>query len=147
MVVIVASVLFYLRPGGPRTTPRSQVPAAIQQQIDATAATAITTHDQAAACDPAIFGPTCTLHCVATVFAIDPQHATSVDRVTSAYANVHCAIDDPQFPDDMSIDVMAVHFTSPPTIIASPDDAHKTDLAKIFPAHALDAAWWYYTHY
>ena len=88
----------------------------------------------------------CELRCTANVFGIDPRHATTVAAVTTAYAVMDCSDRDSAGIDTGSIDIVALSFGPPPTMRGSPDDATQRDIARVFPAHARAAAWWYYTH-
>lgn len=146
VIVLVGAVAFaVLRPGGPENAPRSQVPASLQKLLDVVVSTMMTGHGSLQ-CSESIYGPSCVTHCTASVFAMDPQNATTVGQVTAAYANVACSTVDSADIDDSSINVYAVRMTTPPAFVEAPDDALKSDIAKIFPPYAVNAAWWYYTH-
>ena len=128
----------------PVTAPRSHVPAALQRPLDAKVEAVEARADQASVC-ASTGAAECVYTCTAHTFDLDPRDATSLDRITVAYARLYCHDTDSNDIDEGSIDVVALRFTSPPTETALPDDATWTDVTRIFPRHAADAAWWYYT--
>jgi hypothetical protein len=132
---------FVLRSSGP---PRSEVPAAIQAQLNVRAAQVAVQMQQADWCVP--WATSCELRCAANVFGMDPQDATTVAQVDTAYAVMDCSDIDSAGIDTGSIDVIALEFGSPPVMRGAPDDATQRDIARVFPAHARAAAWWYYTN-
>jgi hypothetical protein len=128
----------------PARAPHSHVPAALQAALDRRVDVVLTGYDEFDAC--AITGATtCAYRCTAHTFDLDPRGATTLDRVTAAYVVADCGEHDSAGIDSASRDVYAIRFGSPPAVAEGPDDATPTTLARIFPAHAVGAAWWYYT--
>jgi hypothetical protein len=149
--VVVAIVLVITAIGGvaafvlwPPSAPHSHVPAALQKSLDAKVAATQAAYDEPGVC-ASLGAKTCSLVCTANTFDLDPRNATTLDEVTAAYANIGCKETDSLGIDGGYVDVFAVHFTSPVKSAQGDDDATRADLAKIFPPHAVGAAWWYYT--
>jgi hypothetical protein len=142
MVLVVGGLAaFVLWPSGP---PRSEVPTAIQAQLNVRAAQVAVQMQQADSCVSR--STSCELRCKANVFGMDPQDATTVAQVDTAYAVMDCSDVDSAGIDTGSIDVVAIEFGSPPLMRGAPDDATQHDIARVFPAHARAAAWWHYTN-
>jgi hypothetical protein len=141
IAVVVGAAAFVL---WPPSAPHSHVPAALQKTLDAKVAAVEEQVSLPGLC-ASVQAKTCSLVCTAKTFDLDPRSAATLAEVTAAYANVSCRETNPNGIDDGWDGPEAAHFTSPPTVFGPPDDATFADIATVFPAHAADAAWWYYT--
>lgn len=113
-------------------TPRSTVPANMQAALDPRAKAAVEQDLQPGWCeaDP---GPHCAVRCDVTVFGMDPKDADQAGAVTTAYASTDCRLYSGGKIKATTGDLIALHFTTPPTIEAEGDTPNPAWFDQIFP--------------
>lgn len=118
---------------------KTTVTGPLQAQLSAKVKTSMELLETPAMCAP-IGAQSCVVHCTATAFGMDPSSATAIGQVTTAYAYINCHDVDSDNVDSTNSNVIALHFTSPPTFEAPSDGSGAAGIAHVFPPALRDIA-------